>query len=118
MSDDKPKSRGWRRVQELKTEAGRELEELKTALVDCLGREPTAVDIIAIEALASAFMSARKQRARGKPDREDLRLVAQLLRATGLKPPPPSAPAPPSLDATLAEIAAEAAEETDIEADS
>jgi ParB-like chromosome segregation protein Spo0J len=95
MSDDKPLSRGWRRVRELKTSAERELEELKTALVGCLGREPSAVDEVAIEALASATMSARKQRARGKSDREDLRLVAQLLRASGLKPAPLTAAADP-----------------------
>jgi hypothetical protein len=118
MPDDKPLARGWRRAQELKAAAERELEELKAALVDCLGREATAVDVVAIEALASATVSARKQRARGKNDREDLRLVAQLLRATGLRPAPAAAPAPPSLEATLAEIAAEAAEDTDIEADS
>jgi hypothetical protein len=118
MSEDKPLSRGWRRAQELKQAAGRELEQLKAALIDCLGREATAVDVIAIEALASATVSARRQRARGKNDREDLRLVAQLLRATGLRPAPAGPAATPSLEDTLAEIAAEAAEETDIEADS
>jgi hypothetical protein len=60
--DDKPKSRGWRRAQELKKAAELELEGLKTALVDCLGREATAVDVVAIEALASATVSARRQR--------------------------------------------------------
>ena len=115
MSDDKPLSRGWRRANELKQASERELEGLKSGLLDCLGREASAVDIVAIEALASATMSARKQRARGKSDREDLRLVAQLLRATGLRPAPAAAAAPLSLEDTLAEIAAEAAKETDIE---
>jgi hypothetical protein len=100
--EDKPLSRGWRRANELKQASERELEELKAGLLDCLGREASAVDIVAIEALASATMSARKQRARGKSDREDLRLVAQLLRATGLKPPQPTAGAPMTLQAQLA----------------
>jgi hypothetical protein len=120
MPDDKsppPLSRGWKRVREIKSAAERELNGLKAALIDCLGREATAVDVVAIEALASATVSARKQRARGKSDREDLRLVAQLLRATGLRPAPAAAPAPLSLEATLAEIAAEAGEEADMEAD-
>ena len=119
MPDEKkPLSRGWKRAREIKSAADRELDQLKADLIACLGREPSAVDIVAIEALASATVSARKQRARGKSDREDLRLVTQLLRATGLRPAPAAAPAPPSLEATLAEIAAEAAGETDVEADS
>src|SRR5437016_2333334 len=68
---DNPGVRGRERMAQLAAQkaAERELEELKTALVDCLGREATAVDIVAIEALASATVSARKQRARGKSDR-------------------------------------------------
>jgi hypothetical protein len=103
VDDETPKSRGWRRAKELQKEAEIEFAELRTALVGCLGREPSAVDIVAIEALTSATISARRQRARGKPDREDLRLVAQLLRATGLKPPPPTAAAPPTIQQLLAQ---------------
>jgi hypothetical protein len=103
VDDEAPKARGWRRVRQLQLAAERELEELKAGLIGCLGREPTAVDTVAIEALAAATVSARKARARGKSDREDLRLMAQLLRATGLKPPPPTAAAPPTIAERLAQ---------------
>jgi hypothetical protein len=58
-----------------------------------LGREAAAVDIVAIEALSSATINAHRKRAAGRNDSAELKLIAQLLRATGLKPPPPTAPA-------------------------
>jgi hypothetical protein len=58
-----------------------------------LGREAAAVDIVAIEALSSATINARRKRAAGRNDSAELKLIALLLRATGLKPPPPTAPA-------------------------
>ena len=95
MSDDKkpPLSRGWKRAKELQRETEREFDELKTALVACLGRDPTAVDIVAVEVLVASVISARRLRAQGKNDADERKTVLQAIRATGLKPPPPTAPA-------------------------
>jgi|GEM_PF-6459264 len=113
MEDGKPAKRGWARARELDKAAERDRKDLVTTLLASLGRVPSAVDIIAVESLSAAFITARRKRAAGRSDTEALKLVCQLLRATGLRPAPPATPAGPSLDATLAAIAAEAVDDTE-----
>jgi hypothetical protein len=67
-------------------------KDLVAALLAGLGREPTGVDRVSAEALASAMVNLRRKQALGVDDTEELKMVTQLLRATGLTPPPPAAP--------------------------
>jgi hypothetical protein len=82
---------GRRRALELARESETERQSLAAELLAALNRDATAVDCVAVEALSAATIRARRLRAAGRNDREELRLVVQLLRATGLKPPPPAA---------------------------
>lgn len=74
-----------------------------------VGREPSALDRVAAEALSSALIGSRRKRAKGQSDNESLKLVAQLARAFGLKPAPAGPPAAPDLDDFLDQVAADAA---------
>jgi hypothetical protein len=86
---DQPRlSRGWRRMQEIAHESEAERRAIEAGLVADLGRPATAVDRIAIETLSAAMVRARRLRAKGKGDTEQTRLIAQLLRATGIKSAP------------------------------
>ena len=90
IDDDKSRrSRGWKRMRELDQQETADRLALEAELVADLGRRPTALDRIAIEFIASAAVKARRLRAAGKDDVEQQRLIAQLLRATGLKPDKP-----------------------------
>jgi hypothetical protein len=84
-----PLKRGWARARELSIAAEAERKAIEEGLFASLGRTPTAVDVIAIETLSSAFLGARRKRAAGRNDLESLKLITQLLRATGLRPAPP-----------------------------
>lgn len=80
---------------------------LQAALLSDLGREATTIDRIAAEALSSALIGSRRKRAAGRYDTEQLKLVTQLLRATGMKPAPGTGPTAPSITDYLASLRAE-----------
>jgi hypothetical protein len=84
-----PMKRGGARMKELAAETAVERAALEAELIAELGRPATALDRIAIESIASAAVRARRLRASGRDDLEQQRLIAQLLRATGLKPDKP-----------------------------
>ena len=78
--NDQPRlSRGWRRMQEIAQESEAERRVIEAGLLVDLGRPPNAVDRIAIETLSAAMVRARRLRAMGKSDTEQMRLIAQLL---------------------------------------
>jgi hypothetical protein len=78
--NDQPRlSRGWRRMQEIAHESETERRAIEAELLVDLGRPATAVDRIAIETLSAAMVRARRLRATGKNDTEQMRLIAQLL---------------------------------------
>ena len=86
---DQPRlSRGWRRMQEIAHESEVERRNIEAELLADLGRPANAVDRIAIETLSAAMVRARRLRATGKNDAEQMRLIAQLLRATGIRSGP------------------------------
>jgi hypothetical protein len=94
IKNDQPRlSRGWRRMQEIAHKSEAERRVIEAGLLADLGRPPTAVDRIAIETLSAAMVRARRLRATGKNDAEQTRLIAQLFRATGIKPSPARLPA-------------------------
>jgi hypothetical protein len=93
---------GRARQKQLAAQAEAERRELEAGLLRDLGRPAATVDIIAIETLAAAIVRARALRRQGKSDAEATRMVAQLLRATGLKPSPATPPAPLTLQQQLA----------------
>ena len=78
-------SRGWRRMQEIAHESETERRAIEAELLVDLGWPLTAVDRIVIETLSAALIRARRLRAMGKNDTEQMRLIAQLFRATGIK---------------------------------
>ena len=110
-----PRSRGSKRMAELAGMAEVERSKLEAAILSEVGREPSALDRVAAEALSSAMIGSRRKRAKGQSDNESLKLIAQLARAFGLKPAPAGPPAPPNLDDYLARIAAESAVQDDDE---
>jgi hypothetical protein len=103
-SDDQdvPKARGKKRMRQLVPAYERDRAALQAALLSDLGREPTTIDRVAAEALSAALISSRRKRAAGRHDLEALKLVTQLLRATGMKPAPGTGPAVPSIQDYLA----------------
>jgi hypothetical protein len=98
---DAQRRRGQARMQELAAEAETERQALADEIIAGLGRPATALDRIAIESIVSAAVSARQLRAQGRNDLEQQRLIAQLLRATGLRP---HKPAPPKQEDFTAEM--------------
>ena len=92
--NDQPRlSRGWRRMQEIAHESEAERRVIEEELLIDLGRPANAVDRIAIETLSAAMVRARRLRATGRNDVEQTRLIAQLLKATGIKSAPATGPA-------------------------
>jgi hypothetical protein len=87
-----PLKSGRARMKELAAEAAAERAPLEAALIAGLGREPTALDLVAIETLAVTVVRARRLRAAGRNDAEERKTLVQIIRATGLRPPPPAAP--------------------------
>jgi len=83
---DAQRRRGQARMRELAAQAKAERQALADEIIRGLGRPATALDRIAIESIASAAVRARQLRAQGHDDLEQQRLIAQLLRATGLRP--------------------------------
>ena len=77
---DQPRlSRGWRRMQEIAHESEAERRLIEAGLLADLGRRATAIDRIAIETLSAAMVRARRLRAMGRNDTDQMRLIAQLL---------------------------------------
>jgi hypothetical protein len=90
---DKPrKKRGWARAVELRAVRDDERKQLEASILANLGRDPIGVDRISAEAVASAVINMRRKQAAGQDDSGELRLLAQVLRATGLTSLPPAGP--------------------------
>jgi Ni,Fe-hydrogenase III large subunit len=87
-SENPPPSRGGKRMRELAGVYETTRIELEQNILSEIGRTPATLDRIAAEALSSAVIGARRKRAAGQHDSEQLKLVAQLMRASGLKPSP------------------------------
>ena len=104
---DAPRARGKRRMKQLTVSYERDRAALQAALLSDLGREATTIDRVAAEALSSALIGSRRKRAAGHYDTEMLKLVTQLLRATGMKPAPGTGPAAPSISDYLATLRTE-----------
>jgi hypothetical protein len=85
---NKVKGRAHQLQQAIQNETER--KALEAELLVNLGRTPTAVDRAAVETLSGAMIKLRRLRERGYDDREQCRLVAQLLRTTGLRPDKPT----------------------------
>jgi hypothetical protein len=96
--DDVAPKRGAARMRQLATEDRAKREELEAELITGLGRSPAAIDRLAITTLAATAVRAERLRQAGKNDAEERRLVAQLIRTTGLRPAPASAPVAPTSD--------------------
>lgn len=79
-----------------------ERRALEQRILAAVGGTPDALVEIAAEALSSAVIGARRRRATGKSDAELLKLVAQLTRASGLRPAPAAPAAPLSIADQLA----------------
>jgi hypothetical protein len=78
--NDQPRlSRGWRRMQEIAHESEAVRRAIEAGLLADLGRRATAIDRIAIETLSAAMVRARRLRAMGRNDTDQMRLIAQLL---------------------------------------
>jgi hypothetical protein len=105
LDDDQPrKKRGWARVRELDARDAIDRQTLETELFANLGRPPVAIDRIAVETLAASVIRARRLRAVGKNDAEERKTILQAIRATGIRPPPAAAGAPPTLEAQLSAL--------------
>jgi hypothetical protein len=98
-----PLARGAKRMRELAIGYESTRLTLEANILGEIGRTPTTLDRIAAEALASAVVGARRKRATGQHDSEQLKLVAQLMRASGLRPGPASAAPPPTIQQLLAQ---------------
>jgi hypothetical protein len=84
----------------LAEQAEAECRLVEAELLRDLGRPPSGADKIAIETIAATVIRARRLRADGRSDAEERKLVAQLMRATGLRPasPVPQKATPQSLE--------------------
>jgi hypothetical protein len=105
MTPQKPRRRGGggsKRMRELASKAAVERDALVLEILSGLGRPPSALDKIAAESIAAASLRARDLRAMGRDDLEQQKMIAQLLRATGLKPDKKAPPAPPTMEELLA----------------
>ncbi|WP_143199513.1 hypothetical protein [Bradyrhizobium sp. NAS80.1] len=96
-------STGRARRRELAAEAEAERREIEAGLLRDLGRPATATDLIAIETISATAVRARRLRADGRNDEAERKLVAQLMRASGLKPEPAAPAAKPDKIAALRE---------------
>jgi hypothetical protein len=90
------KSRGWRRMRELSKQEADDRQNLQDALIAELGRKPSVLDSVAVELFAATVARARRLRNVGKSDAEERKTAVQIVRATGLRPPPPTAASAPT----------------------
>jgi hypothetical protein len=90
MTDGAPKSRGWRRVAELRRQDEAAKQEIITGLINDLGRPATMNDRLAIEDIASLTIWARTLERRAKfADAAAVRdQISRARRASGIKPAP------------------------------
>jgi hypothetical protein len=93
---------GKRRMKQLASLAATERDVLVAEILADLGRAPSALDKIAAESIAAAVLRARDLRAQGRDDLEQQKMIAQLLRATGLRPDKKAPPAPLTMEQMLA----------------
>src|SRR3974390_1989004 len=100
-----PLARGKGRMKELAAETAAAVATLTADLLRDLGREPSALDRLTCESLATAMTRARRLREQGKDASEAIKLVTQLLRAAGLRLDAPAKAQPESLQAYLARTA-------------
>jgi hypothetical protein len=93
---------GSKRMKELAAIAAVERDALVLEILSGLGRPAGALDKIAAESIAAASLRARDLRAQGRDDLEQQKMIAQLLRATGLKPDKKATPKAPTMEELLA----------------
>ncbi|WP_407152251.1 hypothetical protein [Bradyrhizobium sp. ORS 86] len=86
------RARGVRRMREIAAEDQAKREKLTAELLADLGRVPSALDRVNVASLAAAHVRAERLRTRGRSDLEERRQITQLMRATGLRPQPVTAP--------------------------
>ncbi|MDI3561293.1 hypothetical protein [Bradyrhizobium sp. Arg816] len=100
-----PKSRGWRRYQELRRQDAADKIEIMRGLLDGLGRPSTMADRIAAEQIASLVIWARVLERRGalKAAAEVRDQITRTQRANNFKPQP-AVPQKPSGDDFLEEM--------------
>ncbi len=104
IDSEAPKARGKKRMKELSKTYEQQRIELEAAIL--AGREePDALARVAAECLSSAIIGARRKRAAGRNDADMLRIAAQWMRASGLKPPPAGTPAPVNIFDQLSALA-------------
>jgi hypothetical protein len=96
---------GRSRRRQLAMEAEAERRAIEAELLRDLNRPPTASDRIAIETISATTIRARRLRADGRSDAEERKLIAQLMRASGLKPQPITPPAPEDFAAEMLRLA-------------
>lgn len=96
---------GRSRRRQLAIEAEAERRVIEAELLRDLNRPPTASDRIAIETISATTIRARRLRADGRSDAEERKLIAQLMRASGLKPQPIVPPPPEDFDAEMQRLA-------------
>jgi hypothetical protein len=85
-------ARGWKRMRQIRAADEAERKALADQLAAGVGRPVTAIDQVAITAIAATTVRADRLRLIGKSDLEERRLLAQLLRTSGIRPAPPAAP--------------------------
>ena len=88
-----PKSRGWRRYQELRKQDAADKIDIMRGLLDGLGRPSTMADRLAAEQIASLTVWARilERRGRFEAAAEVRDQITRTQRANNFKPAPPVA---------------------------
>jgi hypothetical protein len=77
---------GRRRQLQLARESEAERRALADRIAAALGRPLTAIDEVAISAIAATSIRADRLRATGRSDHAERQLLTQMFRATGLRP--------------------------------
>jgi hypothetical protein len=75
-------------MHEMRREDQAKRQRLVAELLAELGRPAGAVDRVTAETLAATVVRADRLRMAGRSDLEERRLIVQLQRALGLRPPP------------------------------
>lgn len=101
-------ARGRARMRELAAENEIERKAVEVELLASLGRAVTPLDRIAAESISAAVVRGRRLREHGRDDTAQRQQVAQLMRASGLKPQPIEASKPVFDFVAAAEAAAAA----------
>jgi hypothetical protein len=94
--DDGRLARGRARMREIAHEDKAACRELLDRLVGDLGRPATQLELYTLEQIAARMVRSRRLRSLGRDDREEARLIAQLLRAAGIRQVKPAEPPVPS----------------------